>query len=68
MNDEFVYRALANGAMIAIFVSLIVHLAFEILLMERFGIGGLGLDRFIGVLTGSWSIGYGVNRIGGTSA
>ncbi|MBH5322663.1 hypothetical protein [Aurantiacibacter sediminis] len=68
MNDEFTYKAVALGAVVAVTVTLLFYLVFELLPMVEWGMGSLHTDRLIAVLLGSWAMGYAIFRIRGTAA
>ncbi|WP_271077800.1 hypothetical protein [Aurantiacibacter sp. MUD61] len=67
MNDEFTYKAVAFGALVGVMVTILFHLAFDILPMASWGLGDLSKDRIVAVLMGSWATGYAIFRVRGTA-
>ncbi|KLE35504.1 hypothetical protein [Aurantiacibacter luteus] len=67
VNDEYTFQAMANSAISAILVTLVADLGMQ--LAPAFGLLRIvsSPDLTLGVLAGSWTIGYAIYRVRGTA-
>ena len=66
VNDEYTFQAMGNSAISAILATFVADLAMQ--LAPAFGVARIASssDLTLGVLSGSWAIGYAIHRIRGT--